>query len=623
MIETDGAWFKDEYGRVLILRGANVAGSSKLPFGPEGPTYVGRNFFKHREVSFVGRPFPLDEADEHFTRLRRWGLTFLRFLTTWEAVEHAGPGIYDEEYLDYLAAVVGKAGEYDIQVFIDPHQDVWSRLSGGDGAPGWTFEVVGMDPTRFQETGAAIVHQVHGDPFPRMIWPTNNTKLAAATLFTLFFGGNDFAPRTEVEGVPVQEYLQSHYFSSLKKVAERLKDFPHVVGYDSLNEPYPGYIGWEDLTRGHSEIRTGPIPSPFQSMLLGAGIPQDVAVWDGRRIGPKKVETQQLNADGVSLWMNGYEPVWRTHGVWDIVDGESRLLKPDYFARVKGRRVSFNQDYLRPFINRYAREIRSVDPEALIFIETVPGAELPRWGGDDARNIVSAAHWYDEQVLFMKTYDPAAGFDMRTREAVHGEENIRRSFAKQLERYKREAKDFLGGVPTLIGEIGIPFDLDDKRAFRTGDFSAQIKAYNRTMVALEDALASATLWNYTPDNNNAHGDNWNDEDLSLFSRDQQDAPRNIHSGGRALQAVLRPYAAKIAGIPKRMAFDMHSREFEFSFRHDPAVCAPTEIHVPEFQYPNGYTVRVSDGDYERNVEQQTLIYRHGTDSNLHHIRIRP
>ena len=27
-------------------------------------------------VTFVGRPFPLDEAHEHFSRLRRWGFTF-------------------------------------------------------------------------------------------------------------------------------------------------------------------------------------------------------------------------------------------------------------------------------------------------------------------------------------------------------------------------------------------------------------------------------------------------------------------------------------------------------------------------------------------------------------------
>jgi hypothetical protein len=230
----DGPHFKDEEGRTLLLRGVNLGGSSKVPFRPDGSTYRREGFFDHRNVSFVGRPFPLEEADEHFARLREWGFTFLRFLVTWEAIEHAGPGIYDEEYLDYLYAVVRKAGEYGIELFIDPHQDVWSRMSGGDGAPGWTFEVIGMDVTRFTETGAAIVHAVHGDPFPRMIWPTNYSKLAAATMFTLFFGGNDFAPQLKVDGEPVQEYLQRHYINAIKKVASRLRDLPNVVGYDTI-----------------------------------------------------------------------------------------------------------------------------------------------------------------------------------------------------------------------------------------------------------------------------------------------------------------------------------------------------------------------------------------------------
>ncbi|HOV06407.1 MAG TPA: cellulase family glycosylhydrolase, partial [Anaerolineaceae bacterium] len=178
--------FTDEQGRRLMLRGVNLGGSSKVPRSPDGSTYQAKGFFDHREVSFVGRPFSLEEADEHYRRLRSWGFNTLRFLFTWEAVEHAGPGLYDEGYLDYLHAIVKKAGEFGFLVFLDPHQDVWSRFSGGDGAPGWTLEAAGFDLTKFQETGAAIVHQTHGDPFPRMIWPTNAYKLAAATMFTLF-----------------------------------------------------------------------------------------------------------------------------------------------------------------------------------------------------------------------------------------------------------------------------------------------------------------------------------------------------------------------------------------------------------------------------------------------------
>src|SRR5687768_15752643 len=108
----DGVWFKDDAGRTLLLRGTNLSGATKVPFKPDGATYRKDGFFDHRNVSFVGRPFPLNEADEHFSRLREWGLTFLRFLTTWEAIEHTGPGQYDNEYLDYLYEVVKKAGDY-------------------------------------------------------------------------------------------------------------------------------------------------------------------------------------------------------------------------------------------------------------------------------------------------------------------------------------------------------------------------------------------------------------------------------------------------------------------------------------------------------------------------------
>ena len=204
-----------------------------------------------------------------------------------------------------------------------------------------------------------------------------------------------------------------------------------------------------------------------------------------------------------------------------------------------------------------------------------------------------------------------------------GAGRIRRKYKQELAAFKEHAAKNMGDAPVLIGEMGIAFDLDDKRAYRTGDFRTQAAAMDRTLRAMDDNLLSYTLWNYTADNSNARGDMWNDEDLSIFSRDQQDELVNIHSGGRALQAIVRPYALATAGEPLRMSFDIRSRVFEFVFRHDPKVTEPSLIFVPDYQYPKGYRVEVSDGSYEMRSEEQILAYRHSTEQETHVIRVKP
>jgi hypothetical protein len=624
MIRVDGSRFRDEFGRTLILRGVNLGGSSKVPAQPNGATYVPDDFSDHRNVSFVGRPFPLAEADEHFSRLRAWGLTFLRLLVPWEAVEHAGPGIYDQEYLDYLQRIVAKAADHGFRLFIDPHQDVWSRMSGGDGAPGWTLEAVGMDVTRLAETGAAITHQAQGDPFPRMIWPTNYSKLAAATMFSLFFGGNDFAPTKLVDGEPVQEFLQRHYMGALKQVALKLRDLPNVVGYDTLNEPSSGFIGWPDLNGISGLLRLGFTPTPFQAMLLGAGFPQEVEEWDMRLTGAKLLGRKLLNEGRARAWRDGCDCVWRESGVWDL-DGQGvpRLLRPDYFLKVEGHTVDFGPDYLRPFVRRYAEEMRSIHPDAIIFVEGVPGQGHAGVRAAEVENVVNAAHWYDGLTLFAKKFTPWLTVEMSTGKLVIAPWNVRKSFTRQLAAIKHDAINPAAGAPTLIGEVGIPYDMYGKKAYRTGDWSMQVRAMDATMRALEENLLGFTIWNYTADNSNSRGDQWNDEDLSIFSRDQQSDPSDIHSGGRALEAVVRPYACAVAGEPLRLHFDPTRRAFEFEFRHDPKVTAPTELFLPDLQYPEGFVVDVTDGSYEFDRSRQMLLYRHAVARDTHRIRVSP
>ncbi|HNK94093.1 MAG TPA: glycosyl hydrolase family 35, partial [Leptospiraceae bacterium] len=107
-LTSKNGFFVNKSGAVVLLRGVNLAGSSKVPLVPDGTTFLNQNesFQNHRNVSFVGRPFLEEEANEHFNRLRKWGFNFLRFIVTWEAIEHSGPGVYDDEYLEYIVRMV-------------------------------------------------------------------------------------------------------------------------------------------------------------------------------------------------------------------------------------------------------------------------------------------------------------------------------------------------------------------------------------------------------------------------------------------------------------------------------------------------------------------------------------
>ncbi|UCD27280.1 MAG: hypothetical protein JSV03_09105, partial [Planctomycetota bacterium] len=178
-------------------------------------------------------------------------------------------------------------------------------------------------------------------------------------------------------------------------------------------------------------------------------------------------------------------------------------------------------------------------------------------------------------------------------------------------------------IPTLIGEFGLPFDLDNKAAYEDGDFKIHSQALDAYYHAMETNLLSCTIWNYTADNTNKRGDMWNDEDLSIFSRDQQANPNDIHSGGRGLSAIVRPYASKIAGEPLHMQFDPKTRVFEFEFRHDSSVPKPTEFFVPNYQYPNGYQVEISDGKYIIDKETQILMVECTRDQTTQRVTIRP
>jgi len=50
-----------------------------------------------------------------------------------------------------------------------------------------------------------------------------------------------------------------------------------------------------------------------------------------------------------------------------------------------------------------------------------------------------------------------------------------------------------------MSEIGIPYDMDNKRAYKDGKYHGQYAAMDANHFALEAAGLSYTLWTYCPD----------------------------------------------------------------------------------------------------------------------------
>ncbi|KAL1884162.1 hypothetical protein VTK73DRAFT_6831 [Phialemonium thermophilum] len=585
--------FRDGNGRQVVLRGINVAGEGKYPSKPDQPSHVPDNFFDGDNVKFDDRPFPIDEAEMHFSRLKQYGYNTIRYLFTWEALEAAGPGIYDEEFIQHTIDVLRIAKRYGFYIFMDPHQDVWSRFSGGSGAPMWTLYSCGLNPQSFAATEAAIVHNTYPEPdrFPKMIWSTNYYRLAAATMFTLFFAGKDFAPKCIINGINIQEYLQGHFIRACAHLARRIHEAQDlegdvVFGWETMNEPNKGMIGYEDISviPQAQALKKGTCPTIWQTILTGSGRAVEVDTWDMGRLGPYKTGKALIDPHGESAWLpvdydeSRYdykrhpdwrlgECLWAQHGVWD--PSTDTLLRKDYFAKhpKTGAIVDyafFTNNYFMDFYREYRDAIRAHHKDAIILLQG-PTLELPpkiKGTADDEQNLVYSPHWYDGITLMTKSWNRTWNIDvlgvLRGRYyhpafAIKlGETAIRNCFRDQHAAIRQEGLDYMGNHPCLMSEFGIPYDMDDRHAYKTGDYSSQSAAMDANHYGVEaSGLEGYCLWMYMGGNNHQWGDQWNGEDLSIFSLDDKllplsEIPPNTETTMSTNSLLLEP---GIAGNP--------------------------------------------------------------------------
>ena len=209
----------DKFGRYVHFHGINLSCSTKFPvtekFDPATNVLELGD-----EVSYIGKPFPEAEADEHFGKLQDMGINSIRLLVNWEGIQHAGPWTIDEEYLDYLARLVDKATEYGIYVLLDMHQDLFSRH---------LFVRYNKDPL-----------DPEGKPYP----PGSLEAMAFSILPPYNdWSRGDGAPKWVVQTILEEKNLDSPWWGYPRILGQATKDFSVVGNLLALLESFGGDEG--------------------------------------------------------------------------------------------------------------------------------------------------------------------------------------------------------------------------------------------------------------------------------------------------------------------------------------------------------------------------------------------
>jgi endoglycosylceramidase len=216
----DGRWLTDADGRVVQVHGVNIV--AKFP-ADDPPTPAEEGF---------------DADDAAF--LREQGFNVVRLGVVFGGVMPQ-PGVIDQTYVDSIVETVHVLAAEGIYVLLDMHQDGYGPLTHGNGFPAWATITDGL-------------------PNPAVGFPLYYIQNPALQRAFDNFWANVDGP----DGVP----LQTHYATALTVVAARVASEPLVLGYDTMNEPWPG-TNWQPCITGCPDIEAASI-APFAQRMATA-----------------------------------------------------------------------------------------------------------------------------------------------------------------------------------------------------------------------------------------------------------------------------------------------------------------------------------------------------------------
>jgi endoglycosylceramidase len=228
----------DDYGRALILHGVNAVykQSPYLPlaegFDPE---------------------YSLSEIDIEY--LLAYGFNLVRLGVLWEAVEVA-PGVYNQTYLKAVETLVNSLGHAGIYTMIDSHQDLLTRALCGEGMP--TFLVHDLSHSCDSHLLSSLfwlIGMCRSEESLHLPKDENGNPLLSACVTHSFY---KMYLSPETNSLFAQLYnnvdgLQDKFVAYWEQVHNVFASNPYILGYDLLNEPWPGnfYANPSLLLPGH------------------------------------------------------------------------------------------------------------------------------------------------------------------------------------------------------------------------------------------------------------------------------------------------------------------------------------------------------------------------------------
>jgi endoglycosylceramidase len=194
-VHVAGTSFRDGQGRQLLFRGYNA----------KVTTLFDVTFDDGRTPNEI---FP-DLSEAEAARIEQLGWNVLRIPVSWSGLE-PHPLAYADAFLTKLDSVIAMAAAHGFYIFVDMHQDGYSKEIGEDGEPLWSIE---PPPT-------VLLQGPYSDA-RRTMGPALNA------------GYNFFANEAASDGRP----LQNAYVQAVQQIVRHIVGQPQVLGYEAFNEP--------------------------------------------------------------------------------------------------------------------------------------------------------------------------------------------------------------------------------------------------------------------------------------------------------------------------------------------------------------------------------------------------